>query len=205
MVKRFIEINKKDLDIIYNYFENNLSKISPFLKKLSKYTYDNKKVIFNKEELSIWNKIPIIHKKYSFEFPLKIYRGLNLSDEKIKETIIKFKKQNKKVIIKPFDKQFQSFTISKKIANHFSKGFLYGYGLVFQCELTNKNKFIDVNLFYCICDNLSNYLSDKYDLNKLSKQGNILFEILSDIKFRYKEQEIIIFNKLKVKNIYKSK
>lgn len=206
-MKKFVKFTKEENKTIVDYCDKNFEVIFNFIKNTFKYTEKNIKITISNSEFKTWQNIPI-SEKYKLQLPKKIYRGITLSDKIIKETIIKFKKQNKKLNYKS-KKQFSSWSTSKDIANDFSQftspNSKYKFGLVFESNITNKNKFIDINLFFCVCTNMLDYLSLLLDNEKLSEKLYKLYFYLSFVESRYNEQEIIVFGKLKVENIYKSK
>lgn len=187
---------------IYDYCstKSNFIKLLSFINKLLDYTFSNEKIKFTKQELEVWNKIPIIHSKSELNFPLKIYRGLVLSKEIINKTIVKFK-TGEKIKIKPFKNQFQSFSTDKNIAEKFSFN-SSNDGLIFQCELIKQNKFIDVILFYHFCQNMINVETKNLGFEKQQEYLKIL-DLLMDYgtDYFYNEKEVIVFDKLEVENV----
>lgn len=206
-MKKFVKFTKEENKIIVDYCDKNFEVIFNFIKNTFKYTEKNIKMTISNSEFKIWQNIPV-SERYKLQLPKKIYRGITLSDKVIKETIIKFKQQNKKLSYKP-KKQFSSWSTDKDVANDFSQftspNSKYKFGLVFESNITSKNKFIDINLFFCICTNILDYLSLLLDNEKLSEKLYKLYFYLSFVESRYNEKEIIVFDKLKVTNIYKSK
>lgn len=198
-----MKLNDKENEKIISYIGDNYNVFYKLFNKLNDYFMDNKKVIISKEEIKILNLIPI-YEKYKLKSSNKIYRGLRLSDKKIKETIIKFKQQNKKLSYKPIN-EFSSWSLSKEVARVFVTR--YGdSGLVFESLLNKKNEdeFINAYLLLLISKQLEIYM---FNINKQLKNLKGLrlkvYNLVENLDGYLEDQEILVFGKLQVTNIYK--
>ena len=206
-MKKFVKFTDKEIETLLDYIIKNYQILTELFYNINEYVHIGEIYKITNEELELFNSIPI-PEKYKLKLPIIIYRGMFLSDKMIKTIIVKFKKEKEKFNYKPRG-QFSSWSLSKNIADIFSNNnrskSKYGYGLIFESNLTNKNKFIDINLFFCIMENINKFLTSKYNSNKLSKEESKLYKLSNITLLRYNELEIIVFGKLKVTNIYKSK
>lgn len=198
-----MKLNDKENEKIISYIGDNYNVFYKLFNKLNDYFMDNKKVIISKEEIKILNLIPI-YEKYKLKSSNKIYRGLRLSDKKIKETIIKFKQQNKKLSYKPIN-EFSSWSLSKEVARVFVTR--HGdSGLVFESLLNKKNEdeFINAYLLLLISKQLEIYM---FNINKQLKNLKGLrlkvYNLVENLDGYLEDQEILVFGKLQVTNIYK--
>ena len=206
-MKKFVKFTDKEIQILLEYIIKNYQTLTELFYNINEYVHIGEIYKITNEEIELFNSIPV-PEKYKLKLPIKIYRGMFLSDKMIKTIIVKFKQEKEKFNYKPRG-QFSSWSLSKNIADIFSNRnrskSKYGFGLIFESTITNKNKFIDIILFFCIMENINKFLTSKYNSNKLSKEESKLYKLSSSVKFRYNEQEVIVFGKLKVDNIYKSK
>lgn len=199
MIEKFINFTDEENKLIIKYFTDNFLIIFPLFKKLINYTFNRKFSIISNEEMKKFNSIPV-NKKYKLKLPIVIYRGMTLSDKIIEKMKSEFK-QNKKLTYNP-KKQFSSWSMDKQSSEAFSSG---DTKLIFISSLTEKIVYLDINLFYCICENLVLYLGNlKYDKKtKLSKDEQKLYSFLNDISdYLYGEKEILVFNKIEVNKIF---
>lgn len=201
MITEFIKLKPKELKLIEIYIIENFDNVKSLFLKLKKYTsvFNDKNKITN-EEVKLFNNIPV-PEKYKLKTPIEIFRGVALSDKMIKTVIVKFKKEKKKFKYKPIKTNYSGWSFSKNIANDYSTGVYadYNFGLIFESTITNKNKFIDIGLFYLICQNLRWF---KKEINKKISEG--MWDELQ-VTSRYSEEEVLVFGKLQVTNISKTK
>ena len=87
---------------------------------------------------------------------------------------------------------------SIKVAKEFSSG----YGLIFQSVLTSKVNFINIVLFINIVEMFLKLYNQ--NLSKLNYFQQDLLNIFKDIVL-YKQSEVLVFGKLPVSNISKTK
>lgn len=196
MITEFVKLKPNEVKLIETYCVENFDNLKSIFKKLIDYTNDVKFSIITKEEIQLFNNIPI-HKKYKLEIPITIYRGLNVSNNMFEKIISK-----KQFTYKP-KKQFSSWSLNKKTAKFYSTGVTSNKekGLIIESTLKSKLN-LQINLLYFILENLNYYYDTNEPKTLIQKK---LLEFSYQNTHNYKSEEVLIFGKLPVTNISKTK